>query len=1071
MTYDSFLSTKQIKAEAAGFDVMPEYINDKLFPWQQRIVRWALNRGRAALFADTGLGKSAMQLEWARHVVKQTGRDVLILAPLAVAAQTVREGEKFGIPVRRAMDGSEVEPGITITNYERLHRFTPDRFGGIVLDECFAPDTLIDTPTGARPICEIRPGDEIINAAGVDIVADIHRREVPYAVRATINGRAIVCSPNHPFFTRRGWVGAQDLEPGDEAVATSEAVRMVRQALHGALCAGREETILRSVLLSEMADEAARAHSEGAHARGRSEARREAPAMAGVGRSEGEGGNRAGAGAQSFHAPGGTGEDLPPIESHEPRTFRAWGQWPWLDRAATADAGCIGRRLDGGIRFVTGQADSRLSHLLQSRLGEYRAQSRYRSGWEYPLQPQAPRCKEGHEARFARVDRLEVLESGHPDVARFRDADGKLYFYDLGATRHPSFSVAGNLVHNSSILKSFSGKVRKDITAFARHIPYRLACTATPAPNDLIEITNHAEFLDILSGKEIIALFFRQDGNSTHDWRLRGHAREAFWRWLASWAVALRSPADLGEPDDGFLLPPLSVHDTIVEVDTLERGTLVPVAPTSRQDELRERRATLDARVQAVADLVNAEPDEPWLVWCELNDESKALAAAIPGAVEIKGADNPEDKEAALLGFATGDIRVLVTKPSIAGHGMNYQHCARMAFVGISHSFEQTYQAIRRCYRYGQQRPVHVHFVAAETQGRITANVLRKEREHNELFDQLARYNTIRNEEAAMERTETPYETGTASGEHWTLMLGDCVERIREVESESVGLSVFSPPFPGMYAYTDSPRDMGNVKSIDEMIKHFGYLIPELYRVTMPGRSCAIHLTQSAMFKGTDGYMGLKDFRGRVIAAMEEHGWYYHAETTIEKNPQMEAVRNKTAGLLFKSLATDASIMRMAMADYLLVFRKPGENPVPIRAGYSERYNNPDGWITEQEWIEWASPVWFRWRNGRDGGIRETDVLNVAIARDDDDERHLCPLQLGVIERVVKLWSAPGDLVLSPFAGVGSEGYEAIRLGRRFTGIELKESYWRVAQDYLRQAEQARASASATLFDVAEVVA
>lgn len=288
--------------------------------------------------------------------------------------------------------------------------------------------------------------------------------------------------------------------------------------------------------------------------------------------------------------------------------------------------------------------------------------------------------------------------------------------------------------------------------------------------------------------------------------------------------------------------------------------------------------------------------------------------------------------------------------------------------------------------------------------------------------------------------------------EDYAIYQGDCVELVKTLPDDSMGLSVFSPPFPGMYAYTDSPRDMGNCASIDEMMAHFNYLIPELLRVLMPGRHCCVHLTQSPLFKGTDGRIGLKDFRGDVIRAFENHGWTYYGEVCIDKDPQVKAIRTKDASLQFKSLATDSARMRMALADYILQFRKPGDNPHAIPAGISERYKNEDGWITPEEWIEWAAPVWYRQTADYPGGIRETDVLNTKAAKEDKDEKHLCPLQLGVIERCVKLWSAPGETVLSPFLGIGSEGYVSVKLHRRFVGFELKPSYFNVAVSNLSKA-------------------
>ena len=729
--YDRFLAQKRVVAAPAGFQVALDALNPQLFPFQSDVVMWALCRGRAAVFADCGLGKSAMQLEWARHVAVHTAGDVLILAPLAVAAQTVREGHKFGIPVNHALYDTELRPGINITNYERLAHFSGSRFEGIVLDE-------------------------------------------------------------------------------------------------------------------------------------------------------------------------------------------------------------------------------------------------------------------------------------------------------------------------SSILKGFDGKLRKEITDFARDIPYRLACTATPAPNDLVELTNHAEFLDIMSGKEIIALFFTQDGNTTHAWRLKGHARQDFWRWMASWSVALRKPSDLGYSDDGFVLPPLRMHQKVVEAAHTQH-TLFPVEALTLEERRQARRESLPERVAACAELVNAS-SEQWLVWCDLNAESEALRKAIPGAVEVRGSDEPEYKEQTLLAFAEGKVRVLVTKPSIAGHGLNWQNCHNMVFVGLSDSFEQLYQAIRRCWRFGQREEVHVHIVTAETEGAVVKNIERKEKQAAEMMEQIVTYMGQQTFGMAS-KSQMEYQEDEVGGDNFRALLGDSVTRLGEVATESVALSIFSPPFPGMYAYTDSEHDMGNVKTIEEMMGQFGFLIPELLRVTMPGRSCCIHLTQAVAFKGTDGYIGIKDFRGRVIAAMEAAGWVYYGEVCIQKDPQVKAIRTKDRGLLFKTLANDSSHMHMALADYVLQFRKPGDNPNPIRSGISHKYGNPNGWITADEWIKWAAPVWT--------DIRETNVLNVAQARETDDERHLCPLQLDVIERCIKLWSAPGELVLDPFMGIASTGVKALELGRKFVGCELKRSYWTQAVRHLERADNA----------------
>jgi len=275
------------------------------------------------------------------------------------------------------------------------------------------------------------------------------------------------------------------------------------------------------------------------------------------------------------------------------------------------------------------------------------------------------------------------------------------------------------------------------------------------------------------------------------------------------------------------------------------------------------------------------------------------------------------------------------------------------------------------------------------------------------------------------------------TGDGWKLTNGDCVEGVASLDENSVDLSVYSPPFISLYTYTASERDMGNCASAAEFFEHLGFLQRELLRVTKPGRLTCVHVAQVPAMLERDGYIGLKDFRGQTIESFKANGWIHHGEVCIDKDPQAQAIRTKAKGLLFVQMRKDSSWSRPALADFILVFRKPGDNATAIQ---------PD--ITNEQWIEWARPIWY--------GIRESDTLQVVEARADEDERHICPLQLGTIERCVRLWSNQGELVLSPFTGIGSEGYEAIRLGRRFVGFELKPTYAAVAVKNLRAAELAK---------------
>jgi DNA modification methylase len=598
------------------------------------------------------------------------------------------------------------------------------------------------------------------------------------------------------------------------------------------------------------------------------------------------------------------------------------------------------------------------------------------------------------------------------------------------------------VLDESSILKALDGKTRQRLTEQFADTPYRLCCTATPAPNDIAEIANHAEFLGVMRRVEMLASFFVHDDDG---WRLKRHAETAFYRWMASWAMSVRRPSDLGYSDEGYALPPLTVSPLWVASDFVPEGQLFFTGLKGIQDRTKVRKGTLDQRVEAAAALVNASYD-PWIVWCGLNDESDALAAAISGAMVVEGSMSPDEKAEKLEAFQDGQFRVLITKPKIAGFGMNFQHCAHMAFVGLSDSFEAYYQCIRRCYRFGQQRPVEARIVLSDAEEGIYHNVMQKELEAQTMSQKLIeQVQSYEREELHAAPAQTAYTTNDARGDNWRVMLGDSTERVKELASDSIGLSVYSPPFASLYTYSNSERDLGNSRTVAEFFQHYGYIINELLRVTKPGRNTCVHVQQIAAMLERDGYIGIKDFRGDVIRAYEAAGWIYHGEVCIDKDPQAQAIRTKAKALMFVQLHKDSSWSRPALADYILLFRKQGENAEAV---------HPD--ITNNEWIEWARPIWY--------GISEGDTLQYTTARDAEDERHICPLQLGTIERCIRLWSNAGDTVLDPFTGIGSTGHEAIRMGRKFVGCELKPSYWRIAVQNLEAIEAK--SKSLTMFDL-----
>lgn len=287
--------------------------------------------------------------------------------------------------------------------------------------------------------------------------------------------------------------------------------------------------------------------------------------------------------------------------------------------------------------------------------------------------------------------------------------------------------------------------------------------------------------------------------------------------------------------------------------------------------------------------------------------------------------------------------------------------------------------------------------------------------------------------------TMDDYITDDAAGDNWTFLLGDAAERTAEIESDSVHLSVYSPPFQSLYTYSPSIRDMGNSLDRSDFFDQYGFIIRENLRITIPGGLACVHVQQTSTTKATHGEIGLNDFRGDVIRAYKAGGWVYYGETTVDKDPQAQAIRTKAQALMFATKNKDSSKSRPAMADYLLIFKKPGDRYEPVKTD-----------VTNDEWITWAHPVWY--------DINESDTLNVRIAREEDDERHLTPLQLSFIERCVRLYTNRGDTVFTAFGGVGSELYVAVKNNRRALGIELKPSYWQTGVRYLRELESEMAT-------------
>jgi DNA modification methylase len=591
-------------------------------------------------------------------------------------------------------------------------------------------------------------------------------------------------------------------------------------------------------------------------------------------------------------------------------------------------------------------------------------------------------------------------------------------------------SLHGLVLDESSILKAHDGKTRQRIINAAQRIPYRLSCTATPSPNDFEELGNQCEFLGVMTRTEMLATYFVNDTGDTGTWILKGWGQSRFWEWMGSWAVVLRNPSDIGFDGSRYILPAPEYIEHVVETE--QSGDLFAKPAQTLAERRKAQRDSIEARCKALADVVNADQSEPWLIWCHLNDEAEMLQQLIPGSVNVQGSDKPEDKSARMMDFSHGNLRVLISKPKICGFGMNWQHCARMAFVGLDDSFEKFYQAVRRCYRFGQKRNVLVHLFTAENEGQILQNLKRKELQHHEMSEKMvAHMKDIMNTELQGQvNIVDEYSEDTHAGEGYMVHLGDCVKWARRMDDNSIDYSVFSPPFADLFVYSNSDHDMGNCKDDGEFVAQFRFLVSELFRVLKPGRNVSFHCMNLPTTKMRQGFIGIRDFRGDLIRVFQDAGFVYHSEVCIWKDPVVAMQRTKALGLLHKTIRENSTMTRMGLPDYVVTMRKPGDCEDRVT---HDGVND----LPVDLWQKYASPVWFDIDQGR--------TLNKMPARDENDQKHMCPLQLDVIERCIHLWTNKGDLVFSPFTGIGSEGYTAVRMGRRFVGTELKPQYWKLA--------------------------
>ena len=632
----------------------------------------------------------------------------------------------------------------------------------------------------------------------------------------------------------------------------------------------------------------------------------------------------------------------------------------------------------------------------------------------------------------------------HIDICRYDGSNAPIQISNYEQLENIDCSLfSGIVLDESSILKNFEGATKKLILDMFAKTPYKLACTATPSPNDPMELGNHSEFLDVMSRNEMLAMYFVHDGGETAKWRLKGHAIKLFYQFIGSWAIMLNKPADIGFEMMGYDLPTLNLIERQIITPKRDNGSLFNDVIISATNFNAELRLTKKERLEEVVRIVNSRPEENFIIWIKQNEEGEMLKKLLPEAIEVKGADSNEWKEKHLLGFAENKFRILISKTKIASFGMNYQNCRNQIFASLDFSFEGLYQAIRRSYRFGQKNEVNIYLITTDTMANVKQSIDTKQKQFEIMQDEMSQAVNANLNGQLMKTAD--FDLTEETNEWYKIKRGDCVQLITELENESVGFSVFSPPFAELYTYSSHLEDMGNSKNYKEFLTQFGFLIKELHRVLISGRIVAVHCMDLPIQKGKEGYIGLRDFSGMILQAFQDCGFIYHSRVTIWKDPVIEMQRTKAKGLLHKQVKKDSTQVRVGIPDYVMIFRKEGEGKDPV--------TNTD--LPVDLWQKYASPVWMDIDYGN-------TLQGFRNGREENDEKHICPLQLDTIERLIHLYSNKGDTIFTPFMGIGSEVYQAVKMERKGIGFELKESYFDLAKANVKMAVEAKAQKQLT---------
>ena len=750
-------------------------------------------------------------------------------------------------------------------------------------------------------------------------------------------------------------------------------------------------------------------------------------------------------------------------------------------------------------------------------------------------------CPLGVRQEFIR-DAAEILGYEAPVYVRTmeegRDTEGKILLTNYERVRdgdiRPEFFMATAL-DEASVLRSFGSKTYQTFLEKFRGVPYKLVATATPSPNRYKELIHYAGYLEVMDTGQALTRFFQRDSTKANNLTLYPNMEDEFWLWVSSWALFITKPSDLNPEysDEGYELPPLEVrwHELPIHYgDAVEKDgqmALFEEAAAGLKEAARVKRESIDARVQKMREIVEESPEDHFILWHDLEAERAAIKKALPEAVDIYGAMDLEERERRVIAFSEGRVKLFATKKELSGSGCNFQrHCHREIFVGIDYEFNDFIQAIHRCYRFLQTEPVIIDIIYMENEKEIREALLEKWKNHDRMVEKMVeivrKYGlSTAGLEKRLER-KMGVKTVRIKGQHYTAVNDDCVEEVRRMESDSVGLIHTSIPFGNHYEYSANYNDFGHNENTERFFEQMDFLTPELLRVLKPGRVAAIHVKDRVLFGNATGtgMPTIEPFHALCIEHYMKHGFQYFGMITVVTDVVRE--NNQTYRLGWSEQCKDGSKMGVGCPEYILLFRK-------LPTDRSTAYADEPVKKTKEEYTraQWQIDAHGYWRSSGDRLVSKEELERISVDnlqavyrkysrehvysyeehvklakkldRDgrlpatfmvvapgswntlevwDDINRmrtlntsqsrrrtqmHVCPLQLDIVERIINRYSNKGDLVLDPFGGLMTVPMMAVKMGREGYGIELSPDYFRDGVGYLQAADEEREMP--TLFD------